>query len=248
MRVERPQVGWGFWLRWVLASAIGFGISFIGAWGVLFLVLGYAARVGGFLVGAGAVVLAAVTVGASVGIAQWLALRRHLSRAGLWLLGSVVGMTMGLSLSVWLAVVLQRGGRAGMSSALTLVGVAGNFQDYVISGGMWWAVVGVVAGASVGIAQWLTLRNQLSWASLWPLGSVLGMAIGFPAGALVLGALGSIWHDTIRLWGADVGYIAAWAIGLAVMGAVSGAITGLALVWLLRHPLPQGRRWSSKSA
>ena len=128
-----------------------------------------------------------------------------------------------------------------MSSALTLVGVAGNFQDYVISGGMWWAVVGAVAGASVGIAQWLILRNQLSWAGLWPLGSVLGMAIGFAAGALVIGALGSVWQDTIRLWGADVGYIAAWAIGLAVMG--SGAITGLGLVWLLRHPLPQGNAW-----
>ena len=77
---ERAQAGWGFWLWWVLASAVGFVVGLI----VGLILSATSSSLVGFAVGL-------AVFGASVGIAQWFVLRRHVSRAGWWVLASTVG-------------------------------------------------------------------------------------------------------------------------------------------------------------
>ncbi len=121
---ERTQVGWGFWLWWVLASAVGFAavgagvgiaqwfvlrrhvsragwwilasaVGFIGGYiGVVALVMAVDDAVFESLGDASSLYLSFAVVGAGVGIAQWFVLRRHVSRAGWWVLASTVGYTV----------------------------------------------------------------------------------------------------------------------------------------------------------
>ena len=88
---ERTQVGWGFWLWWVLASIVGL---FVG------LILEFAVEEAmGLSVGLRLVpeqyTVAFAVLGAPIGIAQWLVLRRQVSRAGWWVLASIVGFASG---------------------------------------------------------------------------------------------------------------------------------------------------------
>ena len=71
MNTERAQVGWGFWLWWVLATFVGSAV------GVVVAVLGP--------------VLGAVGL-AGARVMQWLVLRQQLSRSGWWILASSVGL------------------------------------------------------------------------------------------------------------------------------------------------------------
>ena len=64
--------------------------------------------------------------------------------------------------------------------------------------------------ANVGWGLWLQ----------WVLASTVGGAVGLAVGDAVDGALGD-------------------AVDGAVFGTVFGAITGVALVWLLRQPVPK---------
>jgi hypothetical protein len=74
--VARPQIGCSFWLLWVLASTVA-----------VFVLVGVFVDV----VGVVGVAVGMVLFGVSVGIAQWLVLRRQVSSAGLWVLASTVG-------------------------------------------------------------------------------------------------------------------------------------------------------------
>jgi hypothetical protein len=64
---ERAEVGWGFWLWWVLASSVGLTVGFIVGFAVLDV------EVMSFTIGLAA---GGAVVGASVGTAQWLAAAR----------------------------------------------------------------------------------------------------------------------------------------------------------------------------
>ncbi len=74
------------------------------------------------------------------------------------------------------------------------------------------AVGEAMKGAAVGVMQWLVLRRAVSGAGWWVPASIVGWAMGQAA------------HG---------------AIGLPAVGAVSGAITGIALVRLLRQPIAE---------
>jgi len=82
MRIERAKVGWRVWLGWMLACAASAAVAL---------------TVTGAMVRAGspnaAVVWAVfgLVIGASLGITQWLVLRRQIPRAYMWLLASAVG-------------------------------------------------------------------------------------------------------------------------------------------------------------
>ena len=105
-------------------------------------------------------------------------------------------------------------------------------QDHVSRAG-WWVLAGTaglaVAGgggngiavvalgvAVTGILQWLVLRRQVSRAGWWVLASTVG-------------------------WGLSMAMVEAFDVGLGlpIGGAVLGAVTGGALVWLLRQPVPE---------
>ena len=101
---ERAQVGWGFWLRWVLASGVGIVVGIavslamaaVGAVATL-VVIGNTPDVdlsnppNELLVLFGTIGF--TSIWASVGIAQWLVLRwRQVPRASLWVLAITVSL------------------------------------------------------------------------------------------------------------------------------------------------------------
>jgi hypothetical protein len=76
-KFEQIQVGWGFWLFWVLYSLLSGGLG-LGAG--LFLVV----------IGGGYAGLVAVAFG--MGIAQWLVLRMYVSQVRRWMLVNAVAI------------------------------------------------------------------------------------------------------------------------------------------------------------
>jgi hypothetical protein len=211
MNTEQVQIGWRFWLWWVLASTAGFAVGsiviFVGSFvGAMAGWMGRTGAIPGWMVGG------VVVAGAAIGIAQWLVLQQQVSQSGRWILASTVGFTVGFIVPAAMYI----------------------FDAYSVGRAVSGVVFGAVLGASIGIAQWFALRRHVSRAGWWVLASTVGSAVGgaFLA-ALVLDLIGTV----------------SLVLGLAmlVLSLVPyGAITGGAMVWLLRQPIieksspPQG--------
>jgi hypothetical protein len=90
---------------------------------------------------------------------------------------------------------------------------------------MRYTLVMALGGAVAGILQWLVLRTQVFRAGWWVLASTVG------------------WGLSMTMWGAGMVLQYVWGdSGTLIMvggGPVLGAITGVALVWLLRQPVPE---------
>ena len=91
------------------------------------------------------VAVGGAVAGALLGSAQQRYLRRLTLPADWWVLASTVGGAMG-----------------------------GAVASLIVDDAMIFAVLFVVSGASVGIAQWLVLRRQVAQAGWWVLASTLG--------------------------------------------------------------------------
>ncbi len=191
MKVKRSQVGWGFWLQWVLASTVGLLLGFIVGFPLSFLAMDMLGERLGQSFGG-------IVFGIGVGVLQWLVLRRRISRAGWWVLTSAAG------------------GYGIVQAMFLFEGYAGS-----LSFGELLSITGVAAlgGAVTGTLQWLVLRGQVSRAGWWVLASTVGWGL-----MSMIAALGTSWPGP--MW-------------LIVAGAVLGAVTGGALVWLLRQPVPE---------
>jgi hypothetical protein len=154
-----------------------------------------------------------------VGTAQWLVLRRAFPSMKLraWVLataaGAFVAWTLGMLPSV---LVSAESGTRGPASTEP--------SDAVVYGLA--ALPGLVAGAILGTPQWLVLRRYVRRAALWvpanALAWVPGMVIAFYAA------------DSIFVAGNGMSTVVFAIVTLAAIGAVVGAIHGLALVWLVR--------------
>ena len=145
MNTERARVGWGFWLWWVLASTVGLAVG-LGAVG-----LAVGGAVGGAvalgLALAVAVVFAAPSVGIALGIAQWLVLRRQVSRAGWWVLASTVGLVVGPAAGFGLVLTSGRSMEMSFILALAVGGTVG-----LVGGAVGGAVYGAITGS---VMVWL---------------------------------------------------------------------------------------------
>lgn len=136
------------------------------------------------------------------------------------LIGLVIGAVIGI---LQLFALAQSGPQAGL---WVLAHMAGWAAGWGAGWGLGWELlgaqgfkgafgtVGAVGGAVAGAIQWLILRQQVYQAGWWVLASPLGWAIGLATGVSIGGAFG-------------------WAAA----GALSGVVTGLALLWLLQHPV-----------
>ena len=206
MNTHNTQVGLGLWLGWLFASTVALSVV-----GGVFVGL-YVATEGRF-------VLSRATLGASIGVAQWLVLRTRVTRAGWWVLASTIGFALGSVLSE------------------AVIGAIGE------------AMAGGILGAALGIAQWLVLRRWVSRAGWWALASAVPLAVlgvvsimasnvisaatnpgnfFFPMRAYYVPGLGTQSIETIA-------YALICASIVALVGY--GAITGGVLVWLLRQPI-----------
>ncbi len=94
--------------------------------------------------------------------------------------------------------------------AVAVVGVAVFGVGLVNTDVGWFGGVSVF-GTAVGVLQWLVLRRHLARSGWWVLASTVGWVVGMPLGDIV---------------------------GPPGLGAAYGAITGTALVWLLRQGPP----------
>ena len=165
MNTERTNVGWRFWLAWVLASLMGFVVgALLGmyvAYG-LFDRDGYDATIG---------VTAGIVIGGTAGYLQWVVLREKVARAGPWVLASTLGFTITFG-------------------TLGAIGIGESNEDYVMAGILFAAVFGVAGG----VLQWLVLRRAgIARAGLWVAAIIIGSlvtAIGFPMSATI-GATGN---------------------------------------------------------
>lgn len=127
MKTERSQVGIGFWFWWMIAGVTGLGVGL----GLLVALIETLASLSSIVSSITVVAVAGAVVGASLGVAQWLVMRRHIPRAGWWVLATVLGMAVGFALANV------------------------NFDPMDI------ATPGFVVGASLGTTQWLVLRRHI---------------------------------------------------------------------------------------
>ena len=181
---------------------------------------------------------------------------------GLWLawtLATTFGMLVGFLLSIplvnvldlqWARVIvpLLAGFLIGLSQWAVLRNYLTNVSDWIWAGGTSWAVgyalglflinsltatglsgfLGyVLFGFIVAIVQWPLLRREIPSVWAWILANVLGWTAGFYLSQV---SLDLFFNDPAIAPVASTSFIS------TVSGLVAGAITGLALIWIVRQP------------
>lgn len=212
----------GLWTRWVVANSAAETVGLGATLGIGVILFPYLSAPGLLiaLATAGAAVLAGTLVeGVVVGTAQWLVLHRPFPTMNwrAWVVATAIGAfiawTLGMLPSTLLSASSETGGSAPTEPSTAVVyGLA--------------ALLGLVAGAILATPQWVVLRRHVRRAAWWiPANAVAwapGMVLAFVGADLIFSA--SIGVSTIVLAIAT----------LAAIGALVGAIHGLALVWLVR--------------
>lgn len=123
---------------------------------------------------------AVVADGFGIGIAQWVILDRRIDRSWRWILASAIGWS------------------AGWVINLSKIPEGMGFVE------------GLVVGTTLGIAQWIVLREELHWAGWW-------IPINIVAWSTALGL----------------------TPGFLLTGITAGLVTGFAIELLLRNPRPR---------
>ena len=156
--------------------------------------------------------------GLVLGFTQWLVLRRYIKHIGPWIIATGIA-----SLIVWLvsvkffAVLALISFNSTMNANTTFV-----IRQAVFGLGLW-------AGAVLGSAQWLVLRRHVHKGIGWVLANSLAWGLG-----LLVAFVGVTWVKPGELVLETA--MLHIATGTAV-GAIVGAITGIALVWFLKPRL-----------
>jgi hypothetical protein len=146
--LDSSRAKWTFWATWG-AAFLGFPIGGAAATALV-----------GPIETAGESVVGGVVVGAVVGAAQWLVLRRRLPLSPLWVAATAGSMA------------------AGMLVGNVLLGNDTSMSPLLLRG--------LMAGAAIGLAQtavlWGVLRTPIVWAVVvtlgWPLAWAVSAAIG----------------------------------------------------------------------
>lgn len=226
---ERAFSGWQLWWQWVLANAAGEAVglgtaSLIGAalaW-IVETALGAFAGVAMMV----ALVFAGTFEGTVVGVAQALVLCRwlHSLTWKKWVLATAAG-----ALVAWILGMLP-------TTLMDLSAEATGAPAPEISDAMQVAfaiLLGAVAGPILGFAQWIVLRRHVPKAGWWLAANSAAWALGMP---LVFVVAGSAPPEGITL-----GFALVAVLTIAAVGAVVGAVHGLALVWLLQRRASQSQ-------
>jgi hypothetical protein len=176
-----------------------------------------------------------------------------------WTLATALGMLLGFLPSIFLVNVLDlqwariivplvAGFLIGLSQWAVLRNYLVDSSDWILAGGTSWAVgyalglflinslsgtglggfIGfVLFGIIVAIVQWPLLRREIPSVWAWILANVAGWTAGFYLSQV---SLNLFFNDPA------IAPIASTSVVSAVTGLAAGAITGLALVWIVRKP------------
>lgn len=142
----RARPGWRFWFLWMLASLGGVIVYMIVVSPILNAFVPGSSDSAGPDVPAWEMIMiisavGQMALGAAIGLAQWLVLRRVLSRMGWWVLASLVGYSIGM-LAPWMVNRIEAGWMTGL-------------------------VFFLIYGAGLGLAQWIVLRTHFQRAVWW---------------------------------------------------------------------------------
>ena len=221
----------GLWARWVIANSLAETVGLGSAFGIGVLLFPYLQAPGvltALATAAAAILAGTIIEGTVVGTAQWLVLRRPLPdmKWRSWALATAVGAFVAWSAGMLPGTLMGAGGAEGGAE-----GAAAAEPSAAVVFGMA-AVMGLVAGAILGTPQWVVLRRHVPRAALWIPANALAWAPGM--------VMAFVAADVLFSAGIGIGTVLLAVATLAAIGAVVGAIHGLALVWLLRLARPLG--------
>ncbi len=203
MNTDQKNVGRGFWLRWVLASFLGFAVGGV-VGGFAMFAFDDELWIAGFA-------LFGAIFGAAGGAMQWLVLRRHVAQTGGWALATAVCYTLaGITTALIFSLPSSAVAVAGLVAFATVAGVAGGILQWLI------------LRRKLARAGWWVLASIL--------GLMVGMGIGGPV-AMTLGQAGRVIEPTIVfgiLFGVGVGAIPGAALVWLLRQSPSSNIEGMA--------------------
>ena len=186
-----PSIRWISWFKWFVATLIGLIAGL-----VVFFLIGV--TVGEFIDEefppfVFGIVLGTI-FGTAFGIAHWLFLRRYLPGTGGWIPATIVAFALAAAIIFGLL-------NPENSEPSVLLRISHS----------------IVAGLSLGFAQWLVLRTRLALpASLWILFSLGGWIIG-------------------ELTGIAMENLAEEPLPLMATFLVGASLPGIGMIWLLRQ-------------
>lgn len=160
LNIARAQLGWRFWSGWMAASIVSVIVYMLtipvifGIITTLVPTLQYEnIPAGQQWILAGISLFGASALGALIGLAQWLLLRRYLPGSGWWILATAIGYTVPLEVSAI----------SPLRDPPWLAGV----------------VIFVLFGLTLGIAQWLVLRRYMPHSVWWTAFTLVGWLLAF---------------------------------------------------------------------
>jgi len=143
-----------------------------------------------------------VVAGIGLGVLQWVLLIHLLPRPGWFALSGGAGLVLGVG-----------GGFLVANSVFQAWGLASAF-----------GAIGALVGLSVGVTQWLALRQQAAKSIWWIPANILGYTAGLLAGSQVPEVLP--FAGTL-IFGPEFG---------VTIGFTVGAVTGITLLFILARP------------
>jgi hypothetical protein len=219
--------------RWVLANAIGEGV---GLGGSLLLGAGIVLLLGaqlgpGFEIATGvaAVALGTLLEGVVVGVAQWRVLREPLPALsrGSWVEATAIGAGLAWLLGMVPSTVISLlDGRAEATDASAAPSTAEPSLGVILIAA---AGLGLVLGPVLASVQVVVLRRHVARAWQWIPANAAAWALALPLTYLGPSAMFDLGVNAL-----GIGILLACVVAA---GAVVGAVHGVVLVRLLRHPL-----------
>jgi hypothetical protein len=191
MDTNPNNIGIGFWLAWVLASAIGFGAGAIAG-----IVILFAAQVPE---GAAFPILFGIIFGAVGGFAQWLVLRRQIPESGLWIPFSTLGFMMAVATAASMGQRVSPNFNAFFILA-SVYGLLGGFLQGLILEKkrvpiVWWilaSLLGGLLGCTINGSAVAALGNDpwnlgaAFFLILFRLGAPFGLGLGITTGGALI--------------------------------------------------------------
>lgn len=189
-------------LRWIVLTVVGLvgGLALALPLGVpIFAIVGAMA---------GTPIVLGI-VGLSLGTAQWSVIRGHMSPSWWWILVSTLGLAVGLTAGV---ILVEHVGRylLGAPVNFRMLGVAARAVSF--------ATIGVISGATLGLAQWFVLRRHAHSCTVWIRVNSWSLGAGLLCGSLLA--------DLLVM---KSGSLASAGVLLVIGSAVAGACTAKAL-------------------